>query len=89
VAVSTTSSPPDKCIQQGGLSLKVGRDVKVPFGLVIDPLLQLCLQLIIVYPKRILKVSHRRWPMRLFTHEMIKMKHTNIIKLTEEEKWEG
>jgi hypothetical protein len=44
VAASTTGSPPDKCTQQGGMTQKVLRGVKFP-------LLQLCLRLIIVYPK--------------------------------------
>jgi hypothetical protein len=66
VAASTTCSPQDKYRQQGGLSQNVIGHVKAPFvaekapfGLVIDPLLQLCLRLIIEYPKKDINVSLR------------------------------
>jgi hypothetical protein len=36
--------------------------------------------------QKTLKVPHRRWPMRPFTHKMIKMKHYNKRKLTQQEK---
>jgi hypothetical protein len=48
VAVFTTCSPPDKYRQQGGMSQKVWQGVK-------DPLLQLCLRLVIAYTKRDIK----------------------------------
>jgi hypothetical protein len=56
VAASTTWTPPDKCRQLGGMSQKVWRGVKISFVLVIKPLpLQLCLRLIISYPKKDIK----------------------------------
>jgi hypothetical protein len=48
VAASTTWAPPDECRQQGGMTQKVLRVVTYP-------LLQLCLRLIIAYPKKNIK----------------------------------
>ena len=79
VAASTTWAPQDKCRQQGRMTQKILRGVKYP-------LLQQCHRLFIANPKKKLKVPHRWWPMQSFTHKMIKMKHSNKIKLTEQKK---
>jgi dihydroneopterin aldolase len=70
------------------MSQKVIGHVKAPFGLVIDPFLQLCLRLIIAYPKKDIKSLSSTVAYAAIYSRMIKIKHTNKIKLTEEEKWE-
>jgi hypothetical protein len=70
------------------MSQKVVGHVKTPFVLVIDPFLQLCLRLIIPYPKKDIKSLSSTVAYAAIYSRNDKNKHTNKMKLTEEEKWE-